>query len=84
MVFDLSTEDLGSGLVGELDDGGHAVDEHPGLDGFLVELGAVELDAGLLELLKRGSYYRTGIMKLAKSKSRISIPRIKIQCVHLR
>lgn len=82
MVFDLSTEDLGSGLMGELDDGGHAVDEHPGLDGFLVELRAVELDAGLLELLKRGSHYRTEIMNwlnLYFSESRVSIPRLFCQ-----
>lgn len=50
MVFDLSSEDLGSSLMGELDDGGHALDEHPGLEQVLVEFLTVELDAGLLEL----------------------------------
>ena len=53
MVFDLSAEDLGSSLVGELNNGGHALDEHPGLEQVLVEFLTVELDAGLLELMTR-------------------------------
>ena len=51
MVFDLSAEDLGGRFVGELHNGGHALDEHPCLEQVFVEFLAVELDAGLLELM---------------------------------
>lgn len=57
MVFDLSTEDLGGGLVGELDDVGHAVDEHPLVEQVFVEGLSLILDAGLLELLKMYDVY---------------------------
>lgn len=51
MVFDESTEDLWGSLVGKLDNGGHALDEHPGLEQLLVEFLVGVLDAGVLELM---------------------------------
>lgn len=53
MVFDLSTEDLGSGLVGELNNDRHALHEHPGLEQVFVEFLTGVLDAGLFKLLTR-------------------------------
>lgn len=56
MVFDLSAEDLGGSFMGELDNGGHALDEHPGLEQVLVEFLTVELNARLLELMTKLEY----------------------------
>lgn len=53
VVLDLSTKDLWSGLVGELDDDGHGLHEHPGLEHFLSEGLSLELDTVLLKLLGR-------------------------------
>lgn len=51
MVFDLSSEDLGSGLVGELHNDWHGLHKHPGLEGFLVDNLSVIFHAFLFELL---------------------------------
>lgn len=51
VVFDLATEDLGGGLVGELNDGGQALHEHPGLEDILVGLTLI-LDSWLFNLVE--------------------------------
>lgn len=52
MVLDLPTEDLGGGLVRELDDVRHAVDEHPLLDGVLIDFSSVIFHTRVFELLE--------------------------------
>jgi hypothetical protein len=55
VVFDLSSEDLGSSFVGEFNNGGHALHKHPGLEQVLVEFLCGILDAWLLKLLTSNS-----------------------------
>lgn len=53
MVFDLSSEDLGSCLVGEFNNDRHGLNEHPGLEGFVIDDLSIIFNLLLFKLLAK-------------------------------